>query len=63
MLMSGIVISMHVLRCLAAGGEHKLAAIWKYDKRSVNNANFVYFGVCLEAADTPEAKVSIMGLF
>ena len=32
-------------------------AIWKYDKRSVNNANFVYFGVCLESADTPEARV------
>ena len=47
---------------VSRGGEHKLAAIWKYDKRSVNNTNFVYFGVCLEAADTPVAKVEFFCL-
>ncbi len=38
-------------------GVHKLVAIWEYDKRSVNNANFVYFGMRLKPSDTTKAKI------
>ena len=31
-------------------GVYKVVAIWEYDKRSVNGANFVYFGMRLRAA-------------
>lgn len=32
-------------------GEHKVVAVWKYDKRPVNGAAFVYFGMKLVRSD------------
>lgn len=32
-------------------GEHKIVAVWKYDKRPVNGAAFVYFGMKLVRSD------------
>ena len=37
----------------------QVVAIWEYDKRSVNGANFVYFGMKLLSGDTPRAKALI----
>ena len=37
-------------------GVHKLVAIWEYDKRSVNGANFVYYGMRLMRPDLPKCK-------
>lgn len=37
----------YVIDKVSRDGVHKLVAIWEYDKRSVNNANFVYFGMRL----------------
>lgn len=42
---------------MSRDGEHKLVAVWKYDKRSVNNANFVYFGMSLMPTDSEEVQV------
>ena len=36
-----------------------MVAIWEYDKRSVNNANFVYFGMRLMPSDTPKFQEMI----
>ena len=30
---------------VSRNGEHKVLAIWKYDKREANHAPFVYFGI------------------
>lgn len=35
------------LTLVSLTGVYKVIAIWKYDKRSVNDANFVYFGMRL----------------
>jgi biotin carboxylase len=37
----------YVVDKVSRDGEHKLVAIWEYDKRPVNGANFVYFGMRL----------------
>jgi len=37
----------YVVDAVSRDGVHKVVAIWKYDKRSVNGANFVYFGMSL----------------
>ncbi|KAF1778899.1 ATP-grasp fold, subdomain 2 [Phytophthora cactorum] len=37
----------YVVDTVSRNGEHKVAAIWKYDKRRVNDAAFVYFGLSL----------------
>jgi len=34
----------YVVDQVSRDGVHKIVAIWEYDKRSVNDANFVYFG-------------------
>jgi hypothetical protein len=34
-------------------------AIWEYDKRPVNGANFVYYGMRLVGSDTKKAKEMI----
>ena len=39
-------------------GEHKVAALWKYDKRPVNGAPFVYHATMLADANTEEGKVA-----
>lgn len=47
----------YVVDKVSRDGEHKLVAIWAYDKRKVNNADFVYFGMKLMPCDTQLAKV------
>ncbi|ETL48782.1 hypothetical protein L916_01667 [Phytophthora nicotianae] len=41
----------YVVDTVSRNGEHKVAAIWKYDKRRVNNAAFVYFGLSMVPAE------------
>lgn len=41
----------YVVDTVSRNGEHKAVAIWKYDKRRVNDAAFVYFGLSLVPAD------------
>ena len=38
-----------VVDSVSRDGVHKVTAIWEYDKRAVNGANFVYFGMHLVA--------------
>lgn len=40
----------YVVDTVSRNGEHKVTAIWKYDKRRVNDAAFVYFGLSLVPA-------------
>ncbi|CAM9387791.1 unnamed protein product, partial [Phaeothamnion confervicola] len=40
----------YVIDSVSHNGVHKVCAIWEYDKRSVNGANFVYFGMKLNSA-------------
>jgi biotin carboxylase len=47
----------YVIDKVSRDGVHKLVAIWEYDKRRVNNANFVYFGMRLKPSDTKMAQV------
>uniref|UniRef100_M4BST7 ATP-grasp domain-containing protein n=1 Tax=Hyaloperonospora arabidopsidis (strain Emoy2) TaxID=559515 RepID=M4BST7_HYAAE len=41
----------YVIDTVSRDGEHKVTAVWKYDKRHVNDAAFVYFGLTLVAAE------------
>lgn len=49
----------HVVDKVSRDGVHKIVAIWQYDKRPVNGAAFVYFGMKLCPSDTPQAKALI----
>lgn len=49
----------YVVDKVSKDGLHKLVAIWEYDKRRVNGANFVYFGMRLKPSDSEMAKVMI----
>ena len=40
-------------------GVYKITAVWEYDKRSINGANFVYFGMRLRETVTPEIRALI----
>ncbi|KAJ0396481.1 hypothetical protein P43SY_004323 [Pythium insidiosum] len=40
----------YVVDTVSRNGVHKVVAVWEYDKRSVNGAPFVYYGVLLRAA-------------
>ena len=40
----------YVVDSVSRDGVHKTLALWEYDKRSVNDANFVYFGMSLRPA-------------
>ncbi|CAI5722738.1 unnamed protein product [Peronospora farinosa] len=40
-----------VVDTVSRNGEHKVTAIWKYDKRRVNDAASVYFGLSLVPAE------------
>lgn len=40
----------YVVDTASRNGEHKVVAVWKYDKRRVNNAAFVYFGLSVTPA-------------
>lgn len=37
----------YVVDTVSRNGQHKVTAIWKYDKRRVNDAAFVYFGLSI----------------
>ena len=37
-------------------GVYKVVAIWEYDKRSVNGAHFVYFGMRLRTTEDPKIR-------
>ena len=51
----------YVIDTVSRDGVHRVCAIWKYDKRSVNGANFVYFGMELRsAADKVGLQYSLM---
>ncbi|CAI5720303.1 unnamed protein product [Peronospora destructor] len=41
----------YVVDTISHNGEHKVTAIWKYDKRCVNDAASVYFGLSLVPAE------------
>ena len=40
----------YVVDSVSRDGVHRIISIWEYDKRSVNGANFVYFGMELKPA-------------
>ncbi len=40
----------YVVDTVSCDGVHKVVAVWEYDKRAVNNAPFVYYGVLLREA-------------
>ena len=46
----------YVIDKVSRDGVHKLVAIWEYDKRSVNNANFVYFGAKTFSSESEKAQ-------
>ena len=46
----------YVLDLVSRDGEHKVAAVWEYDRRAVNGAGFVCFGQRLLTADEPHVK-------
>ena len=46
----------YVIDKVSRDGVHKLVAIWEYDKRFVNNANFVYFGMKLMSPDSEKMQ-------
>ncbi|KAF4325300.1 hypothetical protein BBO99_00000375 [Phytophthora kernoviae] len=41
----------YVVDTVSRNSEHKVTAVWKYDKRRVNDAAFVYFGLSLVPAE------------
>lgn len=40
-------------------GVYKVVAVWEYDKRSVNGANFVYFGMTLRDPSDPKVRAVV----
>lgn len=40
----------YVVDSVSRDGVHRICAIWEYDKRAVNGANFVYFGMELKSS-------------
>jgi biotin carboxylase len=50
----------YVLDGVSRDGKYKVCAIWEYDKRTVNGANFVYFGMKLRdgVGEIPEALMA-----
>ena len=46
----------YVLDMVSRDGEHKVAAIWAYDRRPINGAGFVCFGQRLLTADEPHCR-------
>lgn len=49
----------YVIDKVSRDGVHKLVAIWEYDKRSINNAHFIYFGMRLMKSDSPKMRKMI----
>ena len=54
-----LVGTEYLIDGVSRDGVYKVVAIWKSDKRSVNGANFVYFGMTLVDASTPEVKAIV----
>ncbi|OQS06403.1 hypothetical protein THRCLA_01559 [Thraustotheca clavata] len=48
-----LIGSEYVVDTVSRNGEHKVVAVWEYDKRAVNGAPFVYYGVILREASDP----------
>jgi biotin carboxylase len=48
----------YVVDTVSRNGKHKVVAIWKYDKRRVNNASFVYFGLSIIPANAADEIVN-----
>lgn len=46
----------YVVDSVSRDGIHKVTAVWEYDKRDVNGANFVYFGMRLRAVDDEDIR-------
>jgi biotin carboxylase len=46
----------YILDLVSRDGEHKVAAVWAYDRRAVNGAGFVCFGQRLLMADEPHVR-------
>jgi biotin carboxylase len=46
----------YVIDKVSRDGIHKLVAIWEYDKRNINGANFVYFGMKLMRTDSEKMQ-------
>lgn len=42
---------------VSKNGQHKVAALWRYDKRQANGAPFVYFATELVDSQTPEGEL------
>lgn len=49
----------YVVDGISRDGIYKIVAIWEYDKRSVNDASFVYFGMKLRDGNDPDVQVLI----
>ena len=45
----------YVVDSVSSGGDHRVAAIWRYDRRAINGAGFVLNGQRLLAPEEPEA--------
>jgi len=49
----------YVIDKVSRDGVHKVVCIWEYDKRSVNDSHFVYFGMRLKPSNTPKSQEMI----
>lgn len=49
----------YVIDKVSLDGVHKLVGIWEYEKRSVNGANFVYFGMRLMSPDSEKMQIMV----
>lgn len=49
----------YVIDKVSRDGVHKLVGIWEYEKRSVNGANFVYFGMRLIPPDSEKFQIMV----
>jgi hypothetical protein len=47
----------YAIDIVSKNGQHKVAALWRYDKRQVNGAPFVYFATELVDSQTPEGEL------
>ncbi|GFH43863.1 hypothetical protein CTEN210_00336 [Chaetoceros tenuissimus] len=47
----------YAIDIVSKDGEHKVAALWRYDKRQANGAPFVYFATELVDAHSTEGKI------
>ncbi|KAF0695209.1 Aste57867_13973 [Aphanomyces stellatus] len=58
-----LVGTEYVVDTVSRDGEHKVIAVWEYDKRAVNGAPFVYYGVILREASDPTILALIEYIF